>query len=143
MSSGDGSVAVSARPALPTTCQTSGNVRMIASRALRSSVASVMLVRGTDVGISRIEPLVEMGHELAAQLRRGNVTEADDHAERPDHHPGRSRSQASIGLKTPIIVRTSQFSSSDLIRPLRKIGIKAGTSVIERIATPIRANVLV
>ena len=32
--------------------------------------------------------------------------------------------------------RTSQFSFSDLIRPLRKIGISAGTSVIDRSATP-------
>src|SRR5258708_3115548 len=55
----------------------------------------------------------------------------------------RSRSQASIGLKTPIIVRTSQFSFSDLIRPLRQIGIKAGTSVIDKTATPTSANVLV
>ena len=55
----------------------------------------------------------------------------------------RSISQASIGLKISIIVRTSQFSSSDLIRPLRKIGIKAGTSVIDSTATPTRANVLV
>ena len=38
--------------------------------------------------------------------------------------PGRSISQESIGLKISIIVRTSQFSSSDRIRPLRKIGIK-------------------
>ena len=37
MSSGEGSVGVSARPALPTTCQTSGKVRRIASRAFRSS----------------------------------------------------------------------------------------------------------
>ena len=46
-------------------------------------------------------------------------------------------------MKISIIVRTSQFSSSDLIRPRRKIGISAGTSVIDRIATPISANVLV
>ncbi len=55
----------------------------------------------------------------------------------------RSISQESIGLKIAIIVRTSQFSSSDRIRPLRKIGISAGTSVIDRTATPIRANVFV
>ena len=52
-------------------------------------------------------------------------------------------SQESIGLKISIIVRTSQFSSSDRMRPLRKIGMSAGTSVIESSATPIRANVLV
>ena len=46
-------------------------------------------------------------------------------------------------MKISIIVRTSQFSSSDLIRPLRKIGIKAGTSVIDSSATPTRAKVLV
>ena len=56
---------------------------------------------------------------------------------------GRSISQESIGLKMAIIVRTSQLSSSDLIRPLRKIGIRAGTSVMARTATPIRAKVLV
>src|SRR4051812_20769366 len=56
---------------------------------------------------------------------------------------GRSISHESIGLKMEIMVRTSQLSSSDLIRPRRKIGIRAGTSVIARIATPIRANVLV
>ena len=55
----------------------------------------------------------------------------------------RSISHESIGLKISIMVRTSQFSSSLLIRPLRKIGIKAGTSVIDRSATPIRAKVLV
>ena len=57
--------------------------------------------------------------------------------------PGRSISQDSIGLKISIIVLTSQFSSSDRIRPLRKIGINAGTRVIERIATPISAKVFV
>src|SRR4051794_40813027 len=56
---------------------------------------------------------------------------------------GRSIHQESIGLKIPIIVRTSQLSFSDLIRPFRKIGIKAGTRVIARIATPMSANVLV
>ena len=48
----------------------------------------------------------------------------------------RSISQDSIGLKISIIVRTSQFSSSDLIRPRRKIGINAGTRVIDSKATP-------
>src|SRR4051794_27526722 len=56
---------------------------------------------------------------------------------------GRSMSQESIGLKIEIIVRTSQLSSSDLIRPRRKMGMSAGTSVIARIATPIRAKVFV
>ena len=55
----------------------------------------------------------------------------------------RSKSQESIGLKIAIMFRTSQFSSSDLIRPLRKIGMSAGTSVIDKSATPTRANVLV
>ena len=55
----------------------------------------------------------------------------------------RSISHESIGLKISIIVRTSQFSSSDLIRPFKKIGMSAGTSVIERRATPTRANVFV
>src|SRR4051794_32830027 len=56
---------------------------------------------------------------------------------------GRSISQESIGLKIEIIVRTSQLSSSLLIRPLRKIGIRAGTSVMASTATPTSANVLV
>ena len=56
---------------------------------------------------------------------------------------GRSISHESIGLKMAIIVRTSQLSSSDLIRPFMKIGIKAGTSVMARTATPISAKVLV
>src|SRR3954454_20073547 len=55
----------------------------------------------------------------------------------------RSISHESIVLNISIIVRTSQFSSSDLMRPLRKIGIKAGTSVIDKMATPTRAKVLV
>src|SRR3954465_2470007 len=55
----------------------------------------------------------------------------------------RSISHESIGFKNAVIVRTSQESSSDLIRPRRKIGIRAGTSVIASTATPISANVLV
>ena len=61
MSSGAGSVAVSARPALPTTCQTSGNWRSTASRAFRSSAASVTDVLGTLVGISMIVPSLSGG----------------------------------------------------------------------------------
>ena len=42
-----------------------------------------------------------------------------------------------------IMFRTSQLSSSLRSRPLMKVGIRAGTSVIERIATPIMAKLLV
>ena len=61
MSRPAGSVAVSARPALPTTCQTSGKVRKIASRAFMSSAACVTDTRGTVVGISRIDPSSSAG----------------------------------------------------------------------------------
>ena len=43
----------------------------------------------------------------------------------------------------PIMFRTSQLSSSLRSRPLMKLGIRAGTSVIEKIATPIMAKLLV
>ena len=56
MSSGDGSVAVSARPAFPTTIKTSGKPRSTASRAFRSSVACFTDIRGSEVGMSRIDP---------------------------------------------------------------------------------------
>ena len=42
-----------------------------------------------------------------------------------------------------IRLRTSQLSSSLRRRPRMKVGIKAGTSVIERIATPIMAKLFV
>ena len=56
MSSGEGSVGVSARPALPTIISTSGKRRNIASRAFRSSAASVTDTRGTVTGMSRMLP---------------------------------------------------------------------------------------
>src|ERR1700687_4655414 len=40
-------------------------------------------------------------------------------------------------------LRTIQLSCSLLSRPLRKVGIKAGTTVTERRATPSRAKLLV
>ena len=52
MSSGAASVGVSARPALPTTCQTSGNPRKTSSRTRRSRSASAIEARGTVVGMS-------------------------------------------------------------------------------------------
>ena len=56
MSSGEGSVGVSARPVLPTTISTSGKVRNSASRAFRSSTVSVIDARGTVTGMSRMLP---------------------------------------------------------------------------------------
>ena len=52
MSSGAGSVGVSARPALPTTMSTSGNRQRIMSRAFRSSADWVDDIRGTVIGMS-------------------------------------------------------------------------------------------
>ena len=52
MSSGAGSVGVSARPALPTTMSTSGNRQRIMSRAFRSSADCVTEARGTVIGMS-------------------------------------------------------------------------------------------
>ena len=56
MSSGAGSVGVSARPALPTTMSTSGNRQKIMSRAFRSSAACVTDIRGTVIGMSITMP---------------------------------------------------------------------------------------
>ena len=51
MESGAGSVAVSARPALPKTYSTSGKVRMMRSVCWRIFFASVMETPGMVVGI--------------------------------------------------------------------------------------------
>jgi hypothetical protein len=56
MSSGAGSVGVSARPALPTTMSTSGKRQKTMSRSLRSSADSVTDARGTVMGMSMIMP---------------------------------------------------------------------------------------
>ena len=61
MSSGAGSVGVSARPALPMTDSISGNWRNRASRALMSSAASVTLARGTVIGMSINVPSFKAG----------------------------------------------------------------------------------
>ena len=56
MESGAGSVAVSARPTLPKTDSTSGNVRRILSVCCRSSFAFVIEIPGKVVGIYRMSP---------------------------------------------------------------------------------------
>ena len=56
MSSGAGSVGVSARPPCRSTDSTSGKPRSRASRAFRSSAACVTLARGTVTGMSSIVP---------------------------------------------------------------------------------------
>ena len=61
MSSGAGSVGVSARPDLPITDSTSGKLRMRASRAFRSSAAYVTLSRGTVTGMSSVVPSAGVG----------------------------------------------------------------------------------
>ena len=68
ISSGEGSVGVSARPALPTTISTSGKRRSMASRALRSSAASATDARGTVTGMSRMLPSSSAGHVFDADL---------------------------------------------------------------------------
>ena len=61
ISSGEGSVGVSARPALPTIISTSGNCRSTALRAFRSSATSVTDARGTVTGMSRMLPSSNAG----------------------------------------------------------------------------------
>ena len=52
MSSGAGSVGVSARPSLPTTIATSGNRQRTMSRAFRSSTPWAIDMRGIEIGMS-------------------------------------------------------------------------------------------
>ena len=52
MSSGAGSVGVSARPSLPVTIATSGNRQRTMSRAFRSSIPWAIDIRGTEIGMS-------------------------------------------------------------------------------------------
>ncbi len=61
ISSGEGSVGVSARPDLPTTISTSGKRRSMASRALRLSAVSATDARGTVTGMLRMLPSSRLG----------------------------------------------------------------------------------
>ena len=71
MESGPGSVGVSARPALPKTRSTSGNLRRIPSWAWTSRLASSMEMPGTVMGMKRMEPSSSGGMNSDPSLLQG------------------------------------------------------------------------
>ena len=71
MERGAGSVGVSARPALPKTRSTSGNLRRIKSWAWTSRFASSMEMPGTVIGMKRIEPSSSGGMNSEPSLLHG------------------------------------------------------------------------
>jgi len=88
---------------------------------------------------------IKRGHELATELGRGGITQAEDDREqpanerRPIHEPREHRLEdLDHRPDEPALVFRLDPPSEE-----EKIGIKAGTSVIDSSDTPIRAKVLV
>ncbi len=97
ISGGAGSVGVSARPAFPTTEDTSGNERRTSSRNRRSFPACSIEVRAIEVGISRIVPSSRGGMNSRPSRGASSTPTRTRTKSSQRHSPGRGRSRVRTG----------------------------------------------
>ena len=144
ISVGAGSVAVAARPALPNTDSTSGNVLMIRSCVCSSSAALVIDRPGSVVGMYISVPSFRFGMNsepscVAGQTLTASTTSAEHDRQRlrlehaaDDRPVDPDQERGSAGLRC-----------SGTMRPRTNITISAGTSVTDSSAAAAMAKVLV
>ena len=124
MSSGAGSVGVSARPALPTTMATSGKRQRIMSRAFRSSPDSGADARGTVIGMSITIPSSSGVRNSRPNRRHRAIGDQRDEDEAP--HRQQSRRPAFGGHPDGTIRNRASVASESGRLPT---GVKPTTNV--------------
>ncbi len=130
ISTGAGSVAVIARPALPNTDATSGNDLMMRSCVCSSSAALVTDRPGSVTGMNSSVPSFRLGMNSLPSCDAGHAVPPRTTAARPrEHrHPQHEADQRAID---PDQHPVDRVPASGMMRPRTKNSISTGTSVID------------
>ena len=120
MSSGAGSVAVLARPALPSTISTSGNDASTLSCQRMVSRACAIEMPGTVVGMNSTEPSCSCGMNSLPSRRHGRTVAASTSTAPAMTIQGRRVANPITGRYAQRSARFSGFRASGLILPLTR-----------------------
>ena len=128
---GAGSVAVSALPALPKTCFTSGTVIIIRLVCCSSSRALPIEMPGSVVGMYSKSFSFILGINSLPSCDKGHMIDAINNPETAISAKGLFRIALTAGWYMAISLRLNGLSSSRRMVPWMKKTIKAGTRVME------------